>query len=282
MKTIWLVYEQNNIERNRFFIDQWFLAAGKQNAQITLVRYENLTFGMKDGKAFLRHREGKTLPDAAVMRLNQPLLSLHFERMGIPVFNSAHVANIINDKRLTHQMLSGLVPSMDTVFLRGDEEASPLPYPVVVKAVHSCGGRQVYLARNNAEFRDAVKAAIPDAALVQALSDTPGRDIRVYVLGKEIVGIMMRKSDEDFRSNIGQGGSAEPYQMCESDLKLVRKIIDMFDFSLVGIDFILHKGQLMFNEIEDAVGTRMLFSNGHEDIVKRYLAFILSRLKSPA
>ena len=125
MKSIWLVYEQNNVKRNRFFIDQWFLAAEEQNAQISLVNYEDLTFGMKDGKAYLRHGEGKKLPDAAVMRLNQPLLSLQFEKMGIPVFNNAHVASIANDKRLTHQMMSGLVPAMDTVF-RGMRE-SPLP-----------------------------------------------------------------------------------------------------------------------------------------------------------
>lgn len=278
MKHIWLVYERDNVARNGFFIEQWQKAAAHQGVRVSLVLHEDLTYGMQDGKAYLTHQEHKELPDAAVMRLNMPLLSAHFERMGIPVFNNGKVARLVNDKRLTHQMMSGLMPCMDTVFLKGNERTSPLPYPVVLKAVHSCGGRQVHLINNDSEFQKALENTRPDEALVQACSDTPGRDVRVYVLGKDIIATMMRKSDEDFRSNIGQGGSAVPYEMNEDDLGKVRQIIDMFDFGLVGIDFIPHKGRLHFNEIEDAVGTRMLFANGHEDIVENYLKFILNKL----
>lgn len=279
MKKLWLVYEKNNVDRNRFFIDRWMEAAGQTDTEVLLVLYEDLTYGLQDGRLFLSHKDKLSLPDAAVMRLNQPLLSAHFEGMGIPVFNSARVASICNDKRATHQLISGLWPAMDTVFLRGDEEEPPLPYPLVIKAAHSCGGRAVYLAKNRAEFARALAEIRPDEALAQAFSDTPGRDVRVYVLGKEIVAVLMRMSDTDFRSNIGQGGSAVPYELKPEELKAVRGIMRLFDFGLAGIDFILHQGRLLFNEIEDAVGTRMLFANGYGDIVLRYLKFILNTLE---
>lgn len=57
----------------------------------------------------------------------------------------------------------------------------------------------------------------------------------------------------------------------------IHDIMEVFDFGLVGIDFIFHRGSLVFNEIEDAVGTRMLYTGGL-DIVPDYLDFILSRL----
>lgn len=279
MKTLWLVYERDNVERNRFFIERWKEAAEQANAAVRLVFHEDLAYGLRGGELYLSHAGKLPLPDAAVMRLNQPLLSAHLEGMGVPVFNNSKVASICNDKRATHQLVSGLWPAMDTVFLRGDEEEPPLPYPLVIKAAHSCGGRAVYLVRNREEFARAAAAIKPDAALAQAFTDTPGRDVRVYVLGRDIIAVLMRRSDTDFRSNIGQGGTAAPYELKSQELDAVNKIISLFDFGLVGIDFILHKGELLFNEIEDAVGTRMLFANGHLDIVKRYLGHILNTLE---
>lgn len=278
MRQLWLVYERANVARNQFFIDQWGQAAARRQVRIHTVLYEDLRFGIKNSRPFIEHAGGLPLPAAAVMRMNQPLLSAQYEAMGIPLFNNAKVARICNDKRLTHQLISQLAPAMDTVFLRGDEDAAPLPYPLVLKAAHSCGGRQVYLAHNEQEYRQALLDMQGAEALAQTMSDTPGRDVRAYVLGREIVAVMMRRSDSDFRSNIGQGGDAVPYTLLPEDEALVRRIIDQFDFGLVGIDFILHQGRLVFNEIEDAVGTRMLFAGGHEDIVHRYLDFILNNL----
>ena len=47
---------------------------------------------------------------------------------------------------------------------------------------------------------------------------------------------------------------------------------------LVGIDFIYHQGRLVFNEAEDAVGTRMLYMHTARDIADEYLSLILSRV----
>ena len=236
MKTIWLVYESSSVVRNQFFIDQWNRAAGEQAADLHTVLYEDLLYGIKAGQPYLSHNKGLDLPDAAVMRLNQPLLSAQFELLGIPAFNNSVVARICNDKRLTHQYISGITQAMDTIFLRGDETDSPLPYPVVVKSVHGCGGRQVFLARDRQAFQTAMDTLRPNEALVQSLCDTPGKDVRAYVLGKEIVAVMMRYSAEDFRSNIGQGGKAVPYELSSGDEEIVRQIISMFEFGLVGID----------------------------------------------
>lgn len=274
---VWLVYQKDNIAGNQFFINRWEDAAKERGVFIRVVSHEDLVYGVHGQQAFIRHRDRYKLPDVAVMRLNAPLLSAQFELLHIPVFNNAHVARLCNDKRLTHQMILPYAPMMDTVFLRGDEETSPLPYPVVIKAAHGCGGRQVFLVSNEKEFISALSRMKPDSALVQVVCDTPGRDIRAYVLGKRIVRVMQRLSSEDFRSNINQGGHAIPYDMKERDLQMVRSIISLFDFGLVGIDFILHQGRLVFNEIEDAVGTRMLYNLGEFDIVKLYLDEILQR-----
>ncbi len=277
MKTIWLVYERNNVERNRFFIDRWFDAARVRGIGISLVMEDEIRCGMREDKPIIVHRDGHPLPMAAVMRLNRPLMTAHFEHAGIPCFNNGRVARICNDKRLTHQAVSGLAPMMDTVFLTGQEEDPPFPYPFVLKSAQGCGGRQVYLVSGLESFRSALEAIRPDGALAQVMCDMPGKDVRVYVLGNRIRKVMLRFSSVDFRSNIGRGGSFSPYELTADERKMVQDIMALFDFGLAGIDFIFHRGRLVFNEIEDAVGTRMLYANGI-DIVSEYLGLILDRL----
>lgn len=205
MKSIWLVYEKCNIERNAFFISKWREAAQKRGVPLYLVSEEELIYGIQDSKIMIHHRDNLPLPSACVMRLNKPLLTGQFERAGIPAFNNENVARICNDKRLTHQVIAPIAPMMDTVFLQDGESGSPFPYPVVVKGAKGCGGRQVYRAGNQEEFRAAISALPHEGILVQPMSDAPGRDVRAYVLGKRIVRVMMRRNELDFRSNLGQG-----------------------------------------------------------------------------
>ena len=275
----WLVYDASEVERNRVFIDKWFAAAARRRIDLALVKTCEIAFGIRGGMAFLENRGVSACPGFVCMRAQHPMLSLHMENMGIPVFNNAHVAHICNDKRLTHEKLMGLVPMMDTAFVEPDCFVRPFPFPVVVKASHASGGRKVFLCRDEASYADAVSRCAPDSAVVQPVCDTPGKDVRVYVLGKKIAKTMMRvSSDGDFRSNLAQGGDAFPFALPPKTLLMVEAIAEQFKFGLVGVDFIFHKGELVFNEIEDAVGTRMLYMHTDLDIVRDYLDFILSAL----
>ena len=59
--------------------------------------------------------------------------------------------------------------------------------------------------------------------------------------------------------------------MCE-------KIAALLKPDLVGIDFIFHRGKTYLNEIEDAVGTRMLYQFTDFDPVDLYMQHILHTL----
>lgn len=277
--TGWLVYQKSEVTRNKVFIDKWMQAAALRHVTLHLIYVEDLAFGVQDNLPFLHWQGAAHKPDFVVMRVQQPLLSLHVTRMGIPCYNNAEVARICNDKRLTHLLLQGLVPMMDTAFLEGNTCSHPFAYPVVVKAAHSCGGRHVFLCRDDAAFAEAVASCAPDGVVVQPLCDTPGKDVRVYVLGNRIITSMMRfSSDGDFRSNLGQGGDAVYYPLDSETNRHVKAILGQFSFGLCGIDFIFHQGKLVFNEIEDAVGTRMLYIHTDIDIVRLYLDYILDQL----
>lgn len=274
----WIVYDKDNVDRNTFFIDRWMEASKRRGIGLDLVLSQDIAWGVQDDQLMLQHKGAPARPDFVVMRAQHPLLSRHLEAMGIPCYNNSRVADICNDKRQTHSLFQGRLPMMDTAYVDQAAFARPFPYPVVVKAAHGCGGREVFLAEDEQAYHNALKAIAPDSAVVQPLCDEPGRDLRVYVLGDQIVATMMRYSDGDFRSNFGLGGNSKPMPLDAAERRMVDIVMQEFTFGLVGIDFIRQGGRWVFNEIEDAVGTRMLYMHTGRDIASDYLDLILSRL----
>jgi len=115
--------------------------------------------------------------------------------------------------------------------------------------------------------------------VVQPLTGNTHQDLRVYVIGKEILAGVLRTAKEGFKSNYSLGGDASLYKLTGDEKRIVNKVINQFDFGLVGIDFIIgDDGELIFNEIEDVVGSRMLYQCSNINIVELYLKFIIKSL----
>ena len=226
--TGWLVYDPGNVDRNRFFIDRWIAAAEKRGVGLLLITTPSIAYGVRDNAPMLLLEGKPARPDFVVMRSQHPVFSAHLERMGIPCFNSARVAEICNDKRKTHALFMGKLPMMDSAFLTTDAFLQPFPCPVVVKAAHGNGGRQIYLARDAAEYDEARRRIYPDSLLTQPLCDAPGQDLRVYVLDDQVFATLMRYSDGDFRSNVGLGGASRPIPMPEDVRQYVALVMGTF------------------------------------------------------
>ena len=47
-----------------------------------------------------------------------------------------------------------------------------------------------------------------------------------------------------------------------------------------GIDFVFDNGKAVFNELEDAVGARMVYANTEIDIIGMYIDYIKGSLRS--
>lgn len=272
----WLVYEKENVARNQRFIDFFMAAAQTRGVGLRLITVDQVITGIRDGQAFVM----PVRPDFAVMRCMEPLLSRQLESCGVKLFNSALVSEICNDKRLTHRFFAeNGFPALPTAFVSLRAPGHPFGYPMVVKAAGGCGGRQVFRCDTEAEYLARLQQIAPDGAVAQPLCDTPGRDVRAYVLGNKMVQAMERYSDSaDFRSNFGLHGHARPTVLTKEMAALVDKAAGLLHFGLAGVDFVFHQGRPYLNEIEDAVGTRMLYQYTSLQIVEDYMAFILEKM----
>ncbi len=283
MKTGWLIYRKQDAERNRHNVTFYEDAAKRQGASIQLYYFENFSYGTSENGLTLFY-EGKPIekPDFVVMRADEPLFSYQLELMGYRVFNNSQVSLVANDKARTLQVVAGAgVPTpVSRVANHGSAAGigAELGYPLVIKPRDGHGGIDVLWIKNEASLSETLQNYNHDTFLMQQPVKDLGRDLRVYVVGRQIVAAMLRARDDDFRSNYCLGGSATRYELSCEEEALVNKVIDLFDFGFVGIDFMFSDGQMIFNEIEDVVGARMLYHLTDLDVVDIYVAHILKTI----
>lgn len=277
----WLIYDREGADRNRWFIDRLIDTARNRGLSVDLVITDELAFGLHNNQLFLQNSEKKPLPRFAIVRSIFPLLSLHLEKMAIQVFNSARVSAICNDKRLTHLFAGELdLPMMDTLFCdKMHKSQVAVEFPCIVKSSNGHGGKEVFWVENTKQLEESIGAMQTHEYLIQKPASDLGRDLRVYVIGGEIIASILRSSDHSFKSNFTLGGKASVYDLAPAQREMVYKIARHLNADMIGIDFIFDNGRFMLNEIEDVVGTRMIYSLTDIDIIALFIDHIRGRLK---
>ena len=278
----WLIYDRSDAERNSAFID-WFLEESHSlNIDLQLVHTENLQVTLHNGQVSVHTKEKQHTPDFSIVRAIDPLLTAQLEQAGIACFNNAEIAALANDKIKTHLELAKLdIPMVNMHFQTNALlPQPPLAFPFVWKTSSGRGGKEVHLVETEAQYQDLQNQYADQPILMQQLAPTPGKDVRVFVIGKEIIAAVLRSSERDFRANYSLGGSASLYALNMEEKLLVQRIVNHYDFGFVGIDFLFDEnGSFLFNEIEDVVGSRTLSKVSDVNIVRLYLEFIKKRME---
>lgn len=299
----WLIYDEAGIKRNKWFAEQLLESAHQHGLELELKVLPTQGLEWRETETELRegilHHMGNeweqtTVPEFVIMRVIAPELSQALEERGIRLFNNARTSCIANDKWLTYEWARRWeIPVLETeradaaaaiegVAEAQEQEYSPA-YPMVIKAVAGHGGSQVYWAENAEQHNEVLQelqsqSLSPWEIILQQPCSEPGKDMRVYVLGKEIYQAVLRSASQDFRSNFSLGGTIELAEPTQEQRQIVERLWQELQFDFVGIDFLPHNGKWVLNEIEDVVGTRMLYQLTDRDVVQDYLTYIGEQL----
>lgn len=258
-----IIYNKDDAYRNQNYIKWYIDKFAKRNVELNLVYDSDIDYD--------------NLPDFAIVRVINPLLTKRLEDMGIRCFNNYKVSYITNDKALCYKYANSNSINIMPTYYNIDEIED---FPVVIKPKNSHGGDRVILCKSIDEINNVLPYYEDCNYVIQAVASDVGKDVRVYVIGNKIVIAMLRQSLNDFRSNFCLGGSAGVYNLSDEEIKIVKDVISLFDFDFVGIDFVFDKGRIVFNEIEDVVGSRMVYSYTDMDIVDIYVEYIIKEMKN--
>lgn len=239
-------------------------------------------------------------------------LSLFADRHGIPVLNPVEAVGVCDDKCETYLWLAAwnaahpeerirLLPTIPVPmtyanigytksdFLDTVEER--LGYPMIVKECFGSFGMQVYMAQNRQMLEQLTGKLAGTPFLYQKYHRySSGRDVRLQVVGNEVVAAMERYSENgDFRANITNGGSMKPYTPSKEESALAVLTARVLDLDFCGVDMLFDEesGQA---DIVCEVNSNAHFKNIHtctgvnvaEKIMEHILKLLEDRKQTPA
>lgn len=209
------------------------------------------------------------------------------EKRGMRLFNRGEAIELCDDKLLTHIALSGHgVPMPRTVPapLRYKSEGKAalfgqsLGYPVVVKECYGSLGRQVYLAKGEEELLSLMEEiGLKPYLLQEFIEESAGRDIRVICIGGEVAACMLRRSETDFRSNLGLGGRGEPYSADGEIKALCGKVSKILGLDYCGIDLLFGKQGYLLCEVNSNAFFRGIEQVTGLNIARKYAEYLVEK-----
>jgi ribosomal protein S6--L-glutamate ligase len=130
--------------------------------------------------------------------------------------------------------------------------------PVIIKVARGTHGNGVVLA----ETRKAAKAVM-QAFYVEGVSfivqefvaESAGTDIRAFVVNGKVVASMQRQSlDDDFRSNLHQGGSGTSVRLTEEERKTAQRAAKAMGLPICGVDMMRSERGPLVLEVNSSPG----------------------------
>lgn len=274
--TGWMIYNGNLPSKSFYDFANWLHIAAKQKSIESKIYQNNelLTFVATDSLKLLKEQHG-SLPDFVIFTDKDIYLAKQLELLGIRVFNSAKSIEISDDKIATYQELAKQkLPIPKTIFAPKifiDHEQLDVTFtqqvlkelkpPLIIKEAYGSFGEQVYLINTEEEMYQKVKELAGKSFLFQEfISSSYGKDMRLQVVGDQVVASMLRKSSNDFRANVTAGGSMEIYEPSNAEQELAIAATKAIGADFAGVDLLFGpNGQPMICEVNSNAHIRNLF-----------------------
>lgn len=270
-------------------------AARARGHDVRVVNYEKCYVSVESNKPVVRY-EGEELQDVDVII---PRIASSVTRYGAAVVRQFEMQNVFTtttsialtrsrDKLRSMQLLAKAgVGIPKTVFARENADVDDVldqvgGAPVIIKVARGTHGNGVVLA----ETRKAAKAVM-QAFYVEGVSflvqefveESAGTDIRAFVVNGKVIASMKRQSlDDDFRSNLHQGGEGTAIKLTEAERKTAQKAAKAMGLPICGVDMMRSNRGPLVLEVNSSPGFGIEKVTKHE-VAEKIIEYIEQNAK---
>jgi ribosomal protein S6--L-glutamate ligase len=201
---------------------------------------------------------------------------------GTPVINPPRALETCVDKFLATARLQAaglLVPA--TIVCQCADDAlqafESLGRDVVVKPIFGSEGRGLVRVTDHETAWRVFHAleSVGSVIYVQEAIVHPGWDLRAFVVGGRLIGSMRRLNDSDWRTNISQGGRAEPVELSDEERDLAIRATRAVGGLIAGVDILPGPGgERYVIEVNSCPGWRALSAATGTDIGGHVIRYV--------
>ncbi|WP_262173476.1 RimK family alpha-L-glutamate ligase [Saccharococcus sp. Marseille-Q5394] len=233
-------------------------------------------------------------PDFVVFLDKDILLATFLKNAGIPVFNDPEVIETCDNKAKQYiQLAKSNIAMPETIIapkvypnftIEGsgyyEKVLEKLGLPMIIKEGHGSFGMKVYLIETEKEFFAKVdELRGVDYVFQQFIATSRGRDIRVNIVGGEVVAAMYRYSETDFRANITNGGVASVIELTSDQKQLAIQAAEAVGAEFAGVDLLFGENEApLVCEVNAAAHIRNIYNVTGINVADRMISYILGKL----
>ncbi len=229
--------------------------AEKRGHEVKVVKYKNCYLSLDDKHPDVYYK-GEKLEgfDAILPRISNNMTKYgcavvrQFEMQGVYTSATSVAITRARDKLRAAQILAKYdVDTPKTLVSRNtsdiDDLIEQIGLPVIIKLASGTHGNGVILADTRKAAKSALQAFYlynedgTNILLQEFIKESAGTDIRAFVVGNRVIASMQRASlDDDFRSNLHQGGLGTPIKLTDQEKKVAIKAAKAMGLRICGVD----------------------------------------------
>lgn len=287
MKTCWIIYNGSLV--NGKFLDQArLMAEAAEQLNVKPIIYKNYEIMMK------LDEELQNKPDFVIFLDKDILLATYLKNSDIPVFNDPEVIETCDNKAKQYiQLANAHIPMPTTIIapkvypkftIRDsgyfENVLQTLGLPMIIKEGHGSFGMNVYLIHTEEEFYKKVdELRGVDFVFQQFIASSHGRDVRVNIIGDEVVASMYRHSETDFRANITNGGRAEKVLLTKAQKDVAIQAAKAVGAEFAGVDLLFGPDEEpIVCEVNAAAHIRNLYNVTGVNVGVAFIDYILRKI----
>lgn len=274
----------------------------KRGHEVDVIKYKDCHAAIEQSNPVVYYKDKKLEGyDAIIPRVASSMtrygtaIVRQFEMQG--VFTTASSIAIVRsrDKLRSIQLLARAgVGIPKTVFTRSVSEIEDLiddmgGYPVIIKLARGTHGNGVVLAETKKAAKSVMQAFYvmdddgTNILLQEFVKESAGMDIRAFVVGGKVVASMKRQSlDDDFRSNLHQGGIGEIVKLTDIEKKTVQKAAKAMGLSSVcGVDIMRSARGPLVLEVNSSPGFGIEQVTGR-NVAEKIIEYVEQNAKRPS
>ena len=280
MKEIGIVYDRIRWEEKALI-----KSSKKLGLSPKLVDSKEIYIDTQENLEKLKRKFGRL----AIQRCVSYFRGLHataaLENAGLPVINSFDVSWICGNKLFTTlALVKADVPVPKTLLAFTEEGAlkalEKLGYPAVMKPVVGSWGRLIALVKDKdsaqalIESRKEMRNALLQIYYLQEYVERPPRDIRVMVIGDEVVAASYRYPPQDeWRTNVARGGVSKPCPVTREIEEVAMKASRAVGGGVLAVDCMESPDKILVHEVNSTVEFRGLWSATGVNIADKIIEY---------
>lgn len=270
----------------------------KRGHEVHIVKYKDCHATIEQSNPIVRYK-GEILEgyDAIIPRIASNMtrygtaIVRQFEMQGVFTTASSIAINRSRDKLRSIQLLARAgVGIPKTVFTRNTGDIDELidnmgGFPVIIKLARGTHGNGVVLAETKKAAKSVMQAFYvmdddgTNILLQEFVKESAGEDIRAFMVNGKVVACMKRQSlDDDFRSNLHQGGEGVPVKLSDEEKKSVQKAAKAMGLSICGVDIMRSNRGPLILEVNSSPGFGIEKVTGH-NVAEKIIEYVEQNAK---